>query len=162
TLVWFVSIAAVGAPSVAAHPAVLAAVDPRHAIGFLVTHGARGYLLLGAVVLCITGGEALYADMGHFGLRPIRLAWYCVVMPALLLNYLGQGALLLDRCHVAFDPAGCRAAVESPFYALVPSWFGIPMIIIAAGATVVASQALISGAFSLTQQAVQLGFLPRI
>src|SRR5206468_3595618 len=117
--------------------------------------------LLGAVVLCITGGEALYADMGHFGARPIRLAWYGVVMPALVLNYFGQGAFLLDKCHAVLD-GPCRAAVAAPFYALVPGWFVLPMVVIAAVATVVASQALISGAFSLTQQAVQLGFVPRM
>jgi KUP system potassium uptake protein len=162
TLMWFVSIAAVGLPQIAARPAVLAALSPVHALRFLGTHGFHGFLLLGAVVLCITGGEALYADMGHFGPRPIRLAWYGVVMPALLLNYFGQGSLLLDRCGAGANAALCRSAAESPFYALVPGWFGLPMVIIAAVATVVASQALISGAFSLTQQAVQLGFVPRM
>src|SRR5207253_1891792 len=125
-------------------------------------HGLDGFLVLGAVVLCITGGEALYADMGHFGRQPIRLAWYGVVMPALLLNYFGQGGLLLDHCAGAIDSAACGAVVASPFYALVPGWFVLPMVVIAAVATVVASQALISGAFSLTQQAVQLGFVPRM
>ncbi len=162
TLVWFLSIAAVGAPWILSQPAVLAAVNPLHAVRFLGEHGSRGFLVLGAVVLCITGGEALYADMGHFGPGPIRLAWYGVVMPALLLNYFGQGALLLGRCHAVTDPAACTAALESPFYALVPSWFALPMIAIAAVATVVASQALISGVFSLTNQAVQLGFVPRM
>jgi KUP system potassium uptake protein len=162
TLVWFVSIAAVGMPWIAAQPGVLAAVNPLHAVRFLTGHGYNGFLLLGAVVLCITGGEALYADMGHFGPRPIRLAWYGVVMPALLLNYFGQGALLLDKCGAAGDAAACSAAVASPFYAMVPGWFVLPMVVIAAAATVVASQALISGAFSLTQQAVQLGFVPRV
>jgi KUP system potassium uptake protein len=162
TLVWFVSIAALGVPWIAAQPGVLAAVNPAYAARFLVTNGLHGFLLLGAVVLCITGGEALYADMGHFGPRPIRLAWYGVVMPALLLNYFGQGALLLERCSGAAGQAACQAAVESPFYALVPAWFVLPMVVIAAVATVVASQALISGAFSLTQQAVQLGFVPRM
>jgi len=162
TLVWFVSIAAVGIPRIAAQPAVFAAVNPLHAARFLGSHGYHGFLLLGAVVLCITGGEALYADMGHFGPRPIRLAWYGLVMPALLLNYFGQGALLLERCHLGMDGEVCSAAVASPFYALVPGWFALPMVVIAAAATVVASQALISGAFSLTQQAVQLGFVPRV
>jgi len=129
-------------------------------VRFLVGHGYNGFLVLGAVVLCITGGEALYADMGHFGARPIRLAWYGVVMPALLLNYFGQGALLLEKCGVAGE--ACSAAMASPFYAMVPGWFVLPMVVIAAAATVVASQALISGAFSLTQQAVQLGFVPRV
>ena len=161
TLVWFVTIAAVGVPWIAAQPAVLVAVNPLHAVRFLAGHGFDGFLLLGAVVLCITGGEALYADMGHFGARPIRLAWYGVVMPALVLNYFGQGAFLLDKCHAVLD-GPCRAAVAAPFYALVPGWFVLPMVVIAAVATVVASQALISGAFSLTQQAVQLGFVPRM
>ena len=161
TLVWFVSIAAVGVPWIAAQPGVLAAVNPVHAVRFLARHGFNGFLLLGAVVLCITGGEALYADMGHFGARPIRLAWYGVVMPALVLNYFGQGAFLLDKCHAVLD-GPCRAAVAAPFYALLPGWFVLPMVVIAAVATVVASQALISGAFSLTQQAVQLGFVPRM
>src|SRR5262249_939454 len=116
----------------------------------------------GAVVLCITGGEALYADMGHFGPGPIRLAWYGVVMPALLLNYFGQGAFLFHQCNAVVDGDACRAAVAAPFYALLPGWFALPMVVIAAVATVVASQALISGAFSLTQQAVQLGFVPRM
>src|SRR4029077_21127831 len=120
------------------------------------------FLLLGAVVLCITGGEALYADMGHFGARPIRVAWYGVVMPALVLNYFGQGAFLFDKCHAVLDPGTCRTAEAAPFHALVPGWFVLPMVVIAALATVVASQALISGAFSLTQQAVQLGFVPRM
>jgi len=162
TLLWFLSIAAIGTPWIVAHPAVIAAVNPLHAVRFLGDHGFHGFLLLGAVVLCITGGEALYADMGHFGPRPIRLAWYGVVMPALLLNYFGQGALLLEKCHVGSDHAACQVAIESPFYALVPGWFALPMILIAAVATVVASQALISGVFSLTQQAVQLGFVPRV
>ena len=162
TLVWFVSIAAIGVPWLAAQPGVLAAANPLYAIRFVGEHGFGGFLVLGAVVLCITGGEALYADMGHFGPQPIRLAWYAVVMPALLLNYFGQGALLLARCQGGIDAPLCRAAVESPFYALVPGWFVAPMIVIAAVATVVASQALISGAFSLTQQAVQLGFVPRV
>jgi len=162
TLVWFISIAAVGIPRIAQQPGIVAAVNPLHAVRFLGTHGFHGFLLLGAVVLCITGGEALYADMGHFGPGPIRLAWYGVVMPALVLNYFGQGALLLESCRTVLDGEACRAAVASPFYALVPGWFVFPMVVIAAVATVVASQALISGAFSLTQQAVQLGFIPRV
>ncbi len=163
TLVWFVSIAAAGAPWIAAQPTVFAALVPTHAIGFLLGHGFPGFLVLGSVVLCITGGEALYADMGHFGRRPIRLAWYAVVFPALLINYFGQGAFLLSSCHDAagLGPA-CQHAIEGPFYALVPPVLLYPMIAIATVATVVASQALISGAFSLTQQAVQLGFMPRL
>jgi KUP system potassium uptake protein len=164
TLIWFVSIAVTGAPWIAVEPAVFAAVDPRHAAHFLLEHGFRGFLVLGSVVLCITGGEALYADMGHFGARPIRLAWYLVVFPALLLNYFGQGALLLARCGggAGLTSQACALAVERPFYALVPGPFVYPMVLIATVATIVASQALISGAFSLTQQAVQLGFVPRV
>jgi KUP system potassium uptake protein len=164
TLVWFVSIAASGLPWIATRPSVLAALDPTHALRFLVHHGFHGFLVLGSVVLCITGGEALYADMGHFGPRPIRLAWYAVVLPALLLNYFGQGALLLASCDgaTALASAPCQLALERPFYALIPTGLVYPMVLIATAATVVASQALISGAFSLTQQAVQLGFVPRV
>ncbi|HZF54628.1 MAG TPA: KUP/HAK/KT family potassium transporter [Polyangiaceae bacterium] len=152
TLVWFVMIAALGVAQIIDTPSVLWALDLRHGIRFFIEHKGHGFLILGAVVLCITGGEALYADMGHFGLKPIRLAWYAVVWPALVLNYFGQGALLLK------DPA----AAVNPFYGLVPSWALYPAVVIASGAAVVASQALISGAFSLTQQAVQLGFFPRV
>jgi KUP system potassium uptake protein len=165
TLAWFVSIALAGLPWVSTEPAILAALSPFHAVRFLLDHDfVHGFLVLGSVVLCITGGEALYADMGHFGLRPIRVAWYGIVFPALLLNYFGQGALLLATCR---DVAGagttaCQLAAERPFYALVPPLLLYPMVIIATAATVVASQALISGAFSLTQQAVQLGFVPRV
>ena len=134
------------------HPEVLAAVNPWHAIDFFLRDGLRGFLILGAVVLVVTGGEALYADMGHFGKRPIRLAWFVVVLPALVLNYFGQGALLLDR----------PSAAANPFYSLVPGWALYPMVAIATAAAVVASQALISGAFSLTRQAVQLGYCPRV
>ncbi len=164
TLVWFISIAAAGLPWVVRHPSVMLAVDPRHAARFLLEHGYHGFLVLGSVVLCITGGEALYADMGHFGARPIRAAWYTIVFPALLLNYFGQGALLLGSCDGpgGIATAACRAAVEKPFFAIVPSMMLYPMVLIATVATVVASQALISGAFSLTQQAVQLGFIPRV
>ncbi len=162
TLVWFVSIALAGVPWVVTAPSVLAAMDPGHAARFFLDHGSHGFLVLGSVVLCITGGEALYADMGHFGPRPIRLAWYGVVLPALLLNYFGQGALLLSTCQGGFDSATCQLAIERPFYALVPQVMLYPMVLIATAATVVASQALISGAFSLTQQAVQLGFVPRV
>ena len=131
---------------------MLEAVNPVHAVRFFVEHDWHGFLVLGAVVLVITGGEALYADMGHFGRRPIRLAWYVVVLPALLLNYFGQGALLLE------DPA----AATNPFYAMVPGSLIYPMVALSTMATIIASQALISGAFSLTQQAVQLGFFPRV
>src|SRR6266481_1563935 len=163
THMWFVSIAAAGAPWIATQPAVFAALMPTHAARFLGAHGFHGFLVLGSVVLCITGGEALYADMGHFGRRPIRLAWYAVVFPALFLNYFGQGALLLSSCADAGGlGAACQRALDGPFYALVPPALLYPMIALATVATVVASQALISGAFSLTQQAVQLGFMPRV
>jgi KUP system potassium uptake protein len=152
TLVWFMAIAACGLPWVVRHPEILGAVNPIHAVRFFAAHGKHGFLVLGSVVLCITGGEALYADMGHFGTRAIRLAWYACVFPALLLNYFGQGALLLERPE----------AVSNPFYALVPSGWLYPMVVLATIASVVASQALISGAFSLTRQAVQLGYLPRV
>jgi KUP system potassium uptake protein len=152
TLCWFVSIAAAGLPWVVRHPEILLAINPIHAIRFFVTHGKHGFLVLGSVVLCVTGGEALYADMGHFGVRAIRLAWYACVFPALLLSYFGQGALLLER----------PSAISNPFYAMMPSSWLYPMVVLATLATVVASQALISGAFSLTRQAVQLGYLPRV
>jgi KUP system potassium uptake protein len=151
-LVWFFSIALLGVRGLALEPGILRSVDPRHAVLFFVHHRGHGFLVLGAVVLVLTGGEALYADMGHFGRRPIRLAWLSVAMPALLLNYMGQGAMLLR------DPT----AAENPFYMLAPQWALYPMIGIATAAAVVASQALISGAFSLTRQAVQLGYSPRV
>jgi KUP system potassium uptake protein len=134
------------------HPDVLRAVNPWYAVDFFVRDGLAGFLILGAVVLVLTGGEALYADMGHFGRRPIRLAWFSFVLPALMLNYFGQAALLLQT----------PAAVENPFYALVPERLLYPMVVVATSAAIVASQALISGAFSLTQQAVQLGYSPRM
>jgi KUP system potassium uptake protein len=152
TLVWFVAIAAVGVPWIARAPEILGAVNPMHAVRFFARHGGHGFLVLGSVVLCVTGGEALYADMGHFGTPAIRRAWLACVFPALLLNYFGQGALLLLK----------PAAAENPFYALVPAPLLIPMVALATAATVVASQALISGVFSLTRQAVQLGYLPRV
>jgi KUP system potassium uptake protein len=152
-LVWFFSIAALGLPWIVKHPQVLAAVNPAHAWHFIAHHRVHGFLVLGSVVLCITGGEALYADMGHFGRKPIRIAWYTMVFPALLCNYFGQGAMLLS--HQDNPPS-------NPFYALAQGWTLYPMVVIATMATVVASQALISGAFSLTHQAVQLGFCPRV
>jgi KUP system potassium uptake protein len=151
-LVWFVSLAALGVRGLLLDPGILRAVSPVHAVRFFAQNGGHGFLVLGAVVLVLTGGEALYADMGHFGRRPIRAAWLAVAMPALLLNYMGQGALLLH------DPRGA----ENPFFFLAPSWALYPMIAIATAATIVASQALISGAFSLTRQAVQLGYSPRV
>jgi len=151
-VVWFLSIGAAGLNWVIREPRVLRALNPLYAIRFLSHHGMRGFLVLGAVVLCITGGEALYADMGHFGRRPIRIAWYTLVFPALVFNYLGQGALLLVRG---------KQVLESPFYGLVPSSLLYPMVAISTVATVIASQALISGSFSITHQAVQLGYLPR-
>ena len=152
-LVWFASIAALGIPAIARHPEVLAAVNPMHAVHFFRANGMHGFLILGAVVLCVTGSEALYADMGHFGRRPIRIAWFWLVFPALLANYFGQGALLLARG---------QEVVENPFYGLAPEWFLYPLVVIATLAAVIASQALISGAFSLAQQAIQLGFSPRM
>jgi KUP system potassium uptake protein len=149
---WFSVLAAMGLWQVAGDPSVLAALDPRHAARFVATDPVVAFVTLGAVFLAVTGAEALYADMGHFGARPIRLAWFAFVFPALTLNYLGQGALLLA------DPA----AVRNPFYLMVPSWALLPLVLLATAATVIASQAVISGAFSLARQCVQLGFLPRL
>jgi KUP system potassium uptake protein len=149
---WFVAIAVLGVIQVVRNPAVLAAFNPRYAVEFFLHHGKAAWLALGAVVLAVTGGEALYADMGHFGRIPIRHAWVSFVMPALILNYLGQGALVLA------DPA----AVKNPFYNLVPEPLLYPMIALATLAAVIASQAVISGAFSLARQAIQLGYLPRL
>ena len=151
-LAWFFSIAALGIGGIVSQPEVLTAANPWFGVRFFIDHPMRSFVVLGAVVLVVTGGEALYADMGHFGRRPIRLAWFALVLPSLLLNYFGQGALVLS------DPT----AVENPFYLLAPSWFQIPLLVIATLAAIVASQALISGAFSLTQQAVQLGYTPRV
>jgi len=152
TAIWFICIAILGVMGISHEPGVLRALDPRYAVGFFAREGLTGVTVLAAVILVVTGGEALYADMGHFGRRPIRLAWFCVVLPALVLNYFGQGALLLN------DPGSAR----NPFYALVPAWALYPMVGIATAAAVVASQALISGAFSLTRQAIQLGYSPRM
>ena len=154
-ILWFLSLAALGVYYIAHNPAVLAALSPHYAARFFVTHGKQAFVVLGFVVLAITGGEALYADMGHFGRRPIQIAWYGLVLPALVLNYFGQGALLL------LNPG--RAVADNPFFAMVPKGpLTYALVILAAAATVIASQALISGAFSLTNQAVQLGFLPRV
>ncbi len=152
TVIWFLAIAALGAVSIAQTPVVLAALDPRHALGFAVHSPALTFLVLGAVFLAITGAEALYADMGHFGPAPIRLAWFGLVFPALMVNYFGQGALALR------DPA----AMKNPFYLLAPQELLLPLVALATMATVIASQATISGAFSVTQQATRLGYLPRV
>ncbi|EIB6894362.1 potassium uptake protein [Acinetobacter baumannii 144107] len=152
TLVWFLSLGILGIHSVIQTPVVLGMFSPHWAIQFIYHHPIMTFFVMGAVVLTVTGGEALYADMGHFGPVPIRLAWFCVVLPCLVLNYAGQGALLLR------DPA----AIENPFYLLVPQWALYPMIIMATMATVIASQAVISGVFSLARQAIQLGYLPRL
>ena len=151
-VVWFVAIAVLGIVQMVRQPIVLTAIDPRHAFWFFREHGWHGFAVLGAVFLVVTGGEALYADMGHFGKRPIRYAWFTLVLPALLLNYFGQGALLLSN----------PAAAEQPFFLLAPGWALLPMVVLATAAAIIASQALISGAFSLTQQAVQLGYCPRL
>jgi KUP system potassium uptake protein len=152
TLIWFAALGGLGVFSIIETPAVLAAVDPRYALRFAVAHPGAAFILMSAVFLALTGGEALYADMGHFGAWPVRLAWYGLVCPALLLNYFGQGALVMR------DPA----AAANPFYALAPEGFLWPLIALAAAATVIASQATISGAYSITLQASRLGFLPRI
>jgi len=151
-LLWFTTIGVLGAREIGRSPEVLLALNPWYGVDFFLTHSARAFLILGSVVLAITGAEALYADMGHFGRRPIRLAFFVFVLPALLLNYFGQGALILR----------VPEAAANPFYMLAPRWFLYPLIGIATAAAIVASQALISGAFSLTQQAVQLGYVPRV
>jgi KUP system potassium uptake protein len=149
---WFAVLACLGLWQILANPEVLQALDPAHGIRLFESHGWVAFLALGAVVLAVTGAEALYADMGHFGRRPIRFAWLAIVLPALLLNYFGQGALLLRQPE----------ALANPFYRLVPSWALYPMVVLATAATIIASQAVISGTFSLTRQAVQLGYLPRL
>ena len=151
-VIWFIAIAVAGMTGIVGRPGILAAIDPRHAIAFLTHHGRDGFLVLGGVVLCITGVEALYADLSHFGRRPITLAWYGLVWPSVTLCYLGQGAKMLTDPH-AFD---------NPFYALMGGWTLIPMVVLATLATVIASQALISGAFTLTEQAIALNLSPRM
>ena len=148
---WFAVLALLGIVWIAKYPDVLTAIDPRHAVRFLIENGGLGFAVLGAVFLVVTGGEALYADMGHFGARPIRVAWFAIVLPALLLNYFGQGALLL---HVP--------GTRDPFFQLAPAWTLPPLVLLATAAAIIASQALISGAFSLTRQAIQLGYAPRL
>ena len=150
-IVWFTTIAALGIGWIVEEPIVLTAFDPRHAVTFFWSNGLTGFAVLGAVFLVVTGGEALYADMGHFGKQPIRLAWFALVLPALLLNYLGQGALLLQN-----------KSATHPFFQLAPTWALLPLVVIATVAAVIASQALISGAFSITRQAMQLGLAPRL
>jgi KUP system potassium uptake protein len=151
-VVWFVALAALGMHQIVEHPGILRALSPLYAIHFIVEHPLATFFALGAVVLAVTGTEALYADMGHFGASPIRRAWYLVVLPALTLNYFGQGALLLG------DPA----AIKNPFYLMAPQWAVLPLVILATAAAVIASQAVISGAFSLTRQAIQMGYCPRL
>ncbi|MBS1229485.1 MAG: potassium transporter Kup [Proteobacteria bacterium] len=151
-MLWFAILGVLGAIEVARHPGVLVALNPLYAIGFVGNHAGLAFLALGSVVLAVTGGEALYTDMGHFGRLPIRLAWFAFVLPALVLNYFGQGALLLSE----------PAAIASPFFHLGPDWALVPIVILATVATVIASQAVISGAFSVARQAVQMGFLPRM
>jgi KUP system potassium uptake protein len=151
-LLWFITIALLGVRQIIAHPIVLSAVSPGHAVRFLAHSGATGFAILGGVFLCITGGEALYADMGHFGRNPIRRTWYFVVLPALVLNYAGQTGLLIDHGKVN----------GNPFFELVPHWAIYPMVILATVATIIASQAIITGSFSMTRQATQLGWLPGV
>ncbi len=150
--IWFLVLAVLGISNIWASPEILSAFNPVYAARFLMSNGWLAFVVLGSVFLCVTGAEALYADMGHFGRRPIQLAWFSMVMPALMLNYLGQGALLLH------DPK----AAENPFYMMAPTWSIYPLVILATMATVIASQALISGAFSLTMQAIQMGYIPRL
>ncbi|WP_372662261.1 potassium transporter Kup [Hydrogenophaga sp.] len=152
TLIWFATIAVLGVLQIANHPEILGALSPHHALRFVWQQPGIAFIILGAVVLCVTGAEALYADLGHFGKRPIRLAWFFVVMPALTLNYFGQGALLLAQPD----------AVVNPFFRMAPPWVLLPLVGLATLATVIASQALITGAFSVTKQAIQLGYLPRL
>jgi KUP system potassium uptake protein len=152
TLLWFLALAVLGLIQIWGHPSVLTALNPIHGVAFFARNGSRGLLVLGSVFLVVTGGEALYADMGHFGRGPIRFTWTTVVLPSLVLNYFGQGALVISDPHV----------VAHPFFSLVPAWALVPLVILATAATVIASQAVISGAFSLTRQAVQLGYLPRL
>ncbi len=152
TSLWFVVLAVLGVSNIVDHPQILTAISPHHALGFMWRNPGTTFIILGAVVLCVTGAEALYADLGHFGKKPIRLAWFAIAMPALTLNYFGQGALLLERPE----------AVRNPFYMMAPDWALLPLVALATGATVIASQALITGAFSVTKQVMQLGYLPRL
>jgi KUP system potassium uptake protein len=152
TVIWFVALAVLGILQIVRNPDVLFAISPSYALTFLVSYPSLGFFSLGAVFLALTGAEALYADMGHFGRKPIRLAWFALVLPSLLLNYFGQGALLLNN----------PAAIQHPFYLMAPNWSLYPLVILATAATVIASQAVISGVYSMTQQAVQLGYAPHM
>jgi KUP system potassium uptake protein len=152
TLVWFIVIGVAGLFHISDHPGVIVALNPAYGMTFLLHHGMIGFVTLGAVFLAVTGAEALYADLGHFGRRPIQTAWLCVVLPSLALNYFGQGALLLAN----------PTAIENPFFLMFPNWMLVPIIILATAATVIASQAVITGAYSMTRQAIQLGLLPRL
>ena len=152
TIVWFAVLAILGVSQIVTHPEILLAINPYYALMFMWENPGTTFIILGAVVLCVTGAEALYADLGHFGKKPIRLAWFSVVMPSLVLNYFGQGALLLSNPE----------AVKNPFYLMAPDWALIPLVVLATMATVIASQALITGAFSVTKQAIQMGYLPRL
>lgn len=152
TILWFLAIGLAGLMQIVHNPQVLAALLPGHGLRFAVEHYNIAFITLGAVFLCVTGAEALYADMGHFGKKPIRLAWFGLVMPSLVLNYFGQGALVLSNPDAA----------KNPFYLMMPDWALVPMVVLATSATVIASQALITGAFSATKQTIQLGFLPRL
>src|SRR5258705_1493703 len=151
-MAWFIAIGAAGIYGIVQAPSILVALNPLHALGFLTSHGTASFVVLGSVVLAVTGAEALYADMGHFGKQAVRLGWFSLVAPALVLNYFGQGALLIVRPE----------AVANPFYLLLPGWALYPMGALSTAATVIAFQTVISGAYSITRQAVQLGFLPRI
>ena len=152
TILWFVAISILGIHQILRAPGVLVAINPWHGVDFFLNNGARGFVVLGAVFLVVTGGEALYADIGHFGTAPIRLTWFAVVLPALVLNYFGQGALLLVHPESAVNP----------FFRMAPSWALYPLVVLATAAAIIASQAIISGAFSLTLQAIQLGYSPRL
>jgi KUP system potassium uptake protein len=150
-IIWFITLGSLGIYGILLNPKVLLAINPVHAVSYFLENGGKGFIVLGAVFLAVTGGEAIYADMGHFGINPIRKAWFFVAFPGLILNYFGQGALLLASPEHAVNP----------FYHLAPSWFALPLVIIATCATIIASQAVISGVFSLTRQAIQLGYAPR-
>ena len=151
-VLWFGTLAVLGVIQIAANPAVLQALEPGYAFRFAMDHPLAAFTVLAPVFLAVTGGEALYADVGHFGVQPVRVAWIWIVMPALVLNYFGQGALVLAH----------PKAVENPFFLLAPEWLRLPLVVLAAAATVIASQAVITGAFSMTAQAIKLGYLPRM